>query len=37
MHKTHPESFVFEILFIGEYSSAFWEMAKVNVYNMFSF
>ena len=37
MHKTHLESFVFEILFIGDNISAFWEMAKFKVYKIFSF
>ena len=31
MHKTHLKIFVFEILFIGDYSSTF--MAKFEVYN----
>ena len=39
MRKTHLKSFVFEILFIGDYSSTFYLvlMAKFEVYNLFSF
>ena len=35
MHKTHLESFVFEILFIGDFSSTFISlMEKFEVYNV---
>ena len=40
MHKTHRNSFVFEIFFIGDYSSTFYLselMAKFEVYDVFSF
>ena len=43
MHKAHLKSFVFEILFIGDYSLTFYPRAfislttKFEVYGVFSF
>ena len=37
MHKTHLKSFIFEILFIRDYSSTFISlMAKFEVYSVFA-